>query len=107
MSVRDPFPLATALKGRIHEHVNALITGEPNNLVDQVNPITSELLRYWFQEDFCAVRPLNFHSGQRDAILSIIYAHEVLNARSLLDLYQELAPESMLQGGLLSELTAD
>ena len=105
MSVRNPFPLASALRQCLHDDESTLIQGEPSNLLDLVNPVTAELLRFWFQEDFCDVRPLNFHPGQRQAILSIIYAHEVLNSRSLLDLYQQVSPESLLQGGRLTELT--
>lgn len=105
MSIRDPFPVASALRQRLNDDEVALIQGESCDLLDLVNPVTAELLRFWFQENFCAVRPLNFHPGQRQAILSIIYAHEVLNSRSLLDLYQQVAPDALLQGGLLTELT--
>ncbi len=105
MSGRDPFPLASALRQRLHDDEAALIRGEPCKLLDLVNPVTAELLRFWFQEDFSAVRALNFHPGQRQAILAIIYAHEVLNARGLLDLYQQVAPDALWKGGLLTELT--
>ena len=105
MSARDAFPLATALNRVLAPAISPLIHGDSSDLLGLVNPVTSELLRFWFQEDFCSVRPLNFHVGQRQAILSIIYAHEVLGARSLLDLYKQVAPDALLQGGLLSELS--
>lgn len=56
-----------------------------------MTPTTAELLKFWFQQDYCDLRPLNFHEGQRAAILHIIYAHEVIGARSLRELYEAMA----------------
>ncbi|MET4781792.1 DEAD/DEAH box helicase family protein [Glaciihabitans sp. UYNi722] len=103
--LRDVFPLAENLALRYIEDVPALRAGAPNALAEKVTTITAELLRWWFQDDYCDVRPLNFHDGQRDAILSIIYAHEVLGSTSLLDLYQKVALEAMLEGELLGEVS--
>ena len=101
----DRFPLAENLTLRYIDDAHALRAGAPNALIDNVTPITAELLRWWFQQDYCDVRPLNFHDGQRDAILAIIYAHEVLGSTSLLDLYQKVALDEMLEGGLLGEVS--
>ncbi len=60
------------------------------SLLAQVSPVTQELLRYWFSAALCANRDVNFHEGQRRAILNVIYCHEVLRARSLLERYQKL-----------------
>jgi len=105
VSFRDPFPLATGLAARVNDQIPDLVTGQPTELMDQVTPVTAELLRYWFQQDYCDLRFLNFHEGQRSAILHVIYAHEVLGTRRLRDLYQEVAAEAMLEGGTLGEVT--
>ena len=105
MSARDPFPLATAISAQVRESIAALERGESSSLLDAVTPVTRELLRFWFQRDFCDVRQLNFHQGQRAALIAVIYAHEVLGARSLRDLYEKVAPDAMLEGGLLGEVS--
>lgn len=102
---RDPFPLATGLAQRVDHQVPDLVLGQPTELLTQVTPVTAELLKYWFQQDYCDVRLLNFHEGQRSAILHIIYAHEVLGTKRLRDLYTAVAPESMLEGRTLSQVT--
>ncbi|TFB73644.1 restriction endonuclease subunit R [Cryobacterium flavum] len=72
--------------------------------MEQVTPVTAELIKFWFQQDFCDLRLRNFHSGQRSAILHIIYAHEVLKAANLEDLYREIAGDALLQGETLGEV---
>ena len=107
MSVNDQFPLASALRQRLQESERELTAGEPCYLLEEVTPVTVELLCFWFQPEFCEMRPLNFHPDQRQAILSIIYAHEVLNSRSLLDFYQQIAPKALLRNGLLVRRSSD
>ena len=46
---------------------------ESGELLTQVTPVTAELLKYWFSEEYCSLRRQNFHEGQRQAILNIIY----------------------------------
>jgi len=65
-------------------------------ILDQVSETTAELLKWWFQADFQDARSFNFHPGQRQALLNVIYAHEVLGINTLQDLYQVAAPEVML-----------
>lgn len=101
------FPLAAGLSAIVDAQIPDLVAGFDPELMHQVTPVTSELLRFWFQQDFCDVRFLNFHAGQRAAVLNIIYAHEVLGARSLSELYQLAAPEAMLDGSVLGEVTRD
>lgn len=103
----DLFPLATGLAELVDPQIPDLVAGQEPEMLHQVTPTTAELLRYWFQQDFCDVRMLNFHEGQRSAILQVIYAHEVLGARTLSDLYQAAAPEAMLDGTVLGEVTRD
>ncbi|WGD37403.1 DEAD/DEAH box helicase family protein [Lysinibacter sp. HNR] len=90
MNHSPEFPLAENISLRLSHSVPELIAGAPNKLLAEVTPVTAELLRFWFEEEHCATRDINFHSGQRDAILAIIYAHEVLGTTNLHDLYIKL-----------------
>lgn len=101
------FPLAAGLAALVEPQVVGLLAGTEPELLGQVTPTTAQLLRFWFQHDFCDVRDLNFHEGQRTAILNVIYGHEVLGATTLSELYQAVAPEAMLDGGVLGEVTRD
>lgn len=101
------FPLADGLAAILNPQIPDLVDGFEPALLEQVTPVTAELLRFWFQQDYCDVRLLNFHEGQRAAILHVIYAHEVLGARTLSELYQLAAPDAMLDGGVLGEVTRD
>ncbi|WP_032389484.1 DEAD/DEAH box helicase family protein [Rhodococcoides fascians] len=99
------FPLATALKRILDSQIPDLVKGQSTALLDEVTPVTAELLKFWFGEDYCIQRDLNFHSGQRAAILHIIYAHEVIKSNTLEGLYRQLAADSLLEGGTLGEVT--
>jgi type III restriction enzyme len=99
------FPLADAISERLGPDVAALTCGQQSDLLGAVTPVTAELLKFWFQEDYCQLRTLNFHEGQRSAILNIIYAHEVLKTRRLRDLYETVAPDALLVGGTLGEVS--
>lgn len=103
----ERFPLAEAIAAATAEDVQAIVAGEPSTLIDTVTPVTAELLKWWFQDDFVQMRPeLNFHEGQRDAIIAVIYAHEVLAAENLFDLYEKVARDDILVDGRLGEVTA-
>jgi type III restriction enzyme len=101
------FPLADGLSALVDDQIPDLVGGLEPELLGQVTPITAELLRFWFQQDYCDVRDLNFHEGQRAAILHVIYAHEVLGTKTLSELYQVVAPDAMLDGGVLGEVTRE
>ncbi|MBP3711054.1 MAG: DEAD/DEAH box helicase family protein [Bacteroidaceae bacterium] len=78
---------------RLSEVVNeAWASGE---LMERVTPTTQELLRFWFSEEYCSLRSRNFHAGQRQAILNIIYLHEVLGVRNVLEYYEKVTPDLM------------
>lgn len=62
-------------------------------MLAQVTPITAHLLNYWFGEARCDQRTLNFHEGQRQAILNVIYLHEVLRSTTVLDHYTKITPD--------------
>lgn len=65
---------------------SALANGE---FLQKVSPVTQDLLKYWFSPTFCDERRINFHEGQKQAILNIIFCHEVLRTTSVFDMYQQ------------------
>lgn len=103
----DNFPLATGLSRLVTPQIDDLVAGRDPEFLHQVTPTTAELLKFWFQQDYCDIRQLNFHEGQRAAILHVIYAHEVLGVTRLQDLYEAVARDAMLDGGVLGEVTRD
>ncbi|OQZ00223.1 MAG: restriction endonuclease subunit R [Candidatus Brocadia sp. UTAMX2] len=66
--------------------------------LEKATPITQDLLRFWFSDAFTETRHVNFHDGQRQAILNTIYAHEILRPESVFDLY------SMISNEILAEM---
>lgn len=95
--------LAKGLTAKAEEVCIGLEIGEAD-ILDQVSEITAELLKWWFQSDFQDTREVNFHPGQRQALLNVIYAHEVLGITSLQDLYQIAAPEVILASAREAEI---
>ena len=87
------------LAKRLSETVND--AWERGELLEQVTPTTQELLKFWFSEEYCSLRNRNFHAGQRQAILNIVYLHEVLKVKNVLDYYEQITPDMMA----LSDLT--
>ena len=105
----DQLALAKGLTQRANGLVIGLDFGEAE-LLELVTPTTADLLKWWFGEDMVSARDgLNFHDGQRQAILNTIVAHEVLGADhmewSLLNLYKTAAPEALLTGKRLEEVS--
>lgn len=101
-SIND-LSLAKGLTAKVEEACAGLETGEAP-ILDHVSEITAELLKWWFQTEFQDARTFNFHPGQRQALLNVIYAHEVLGIASLQDLYQIAAPDVMLTSTRDSEI---
>ena len=56
--------------------------------LEQVTPTSATLLKYWFYDAHQESRFLNFHKGQRQAILNTIYLHEILKVKTVLDIYE-------------------
>ncbi len=104
--VADTFPLAEELWLRIADDVAAIEAGASCGLLERVTPTTARLLRHWFARDIAATRMANFHAGQRDAILAVVYAHEVVGADDLLGLYERIAPARLRLDGLREEVAA-
>lgn len=81
------------LAKRLSETVNA--AWESGELLEQVTPTTQDLLKFWFSEEYCSLRNRNFHIGQRQAILNIVYLHEVMGVKNVMEYYEQLTPDLM------------
>ncbi|WP_024510060.1 DEAD/DEAH box helicase family protein [Bradyrhizobium sp. ARR65] len=101
-SIND-LPLAKGLTAKVEEVCAGLETGQAP-ILEQVSETTAELLKWWFQSEFQDARSFNFHLGQRQAVLNVIYAHEVLGTTTLQDLYQIAAPDVLLASTRDSEI---
>ncbi|MEO8382589.1 MAG: DEAD/DEAH box helicase family protein [Acidobacteriota bacterium] len=76
--------------------------------VEQVTPTTARLLRFWFSPEQETEREVNFHAGQRQAILNVIYLHEIAKAESPRDAYAKIAADLLASGsGALEELGSE
>jgi len=114
-AAQDQLALAAALTAKAQQLCLGLESGAAD-ILELVTPTTADLLQWWFGEDMVTARGgegrgLNFHAGQKQAILNAIVAHEVMGAGqetwSLLDLYRAAAPEALLTGTRMSEVSAD
>jgi type III restriction enzyme len=106
----DQLALSAGLTAKTHALCLGLESGAAD-ILELVTPTTAELLMWWFGEDMVAARAgLNFHAGQKQAILNAIVAHEVLGAGqenwTLLDLYRAVAPDALLAGTRLTEVAS-
>ncbi|MCF0168526.1 MAG: DEAD/DEAH box helicase family protein, partial [Bacteroidales bacterium] len=68
---------------------------ESGEMMSKVTPTTAELLRFWFMEPFTDERAMNFHIGQKQAILNIIYLHEIVGVSKVIDIYSHVMPDQM------------
>jgi type III restriction enzyme len=90
-------------------HLSKILTKKVNEsfasgeLFSSVSPTTQKLLSFWLDDDFCNNREVNFHTGQKQAILNIIYLHEVLQINSIKDAYAKFDYE-ILQSFLESNI---
>ncbi|MFZ5995457.1 MAG: DEAD/DEAH box helicase [Thermodesulfobacteriota bacterium] len=66
---------------------------EGGGFLAKATPVTQDLLRFWFNDSFCDARSINFHAGQREAILNTIYLHEILKTDSVFDMYTSVNDE--------------
>lgn len=99
----DQLALAAALTQRAQQLCLGLEHGDAE-ILELVTPATAELLRWWFADDACQSRAFNFHAGQRQVILNVIVAHEVLDSPDLADLYRQVCPDALLRGDRLAEI---
>lgn len=80
---------------------------DDGSFIEKVTPTTRTLLTYWFDTAFSDLRNLNFHAGQRQAILNAIYINEVLKKERVFDVYEALAPQLLLVRGSGLEYLSD
>lgn len=91
------------LASQITSQVNVL--RESEELLELVTPTTAELLRYWFDESYMDMRgTLNFHDGQKQAILNTIYCHEVLQVENVSDMYNKVHSTLDLEEGIIEDI---
>lgn len=90
------------LANKITKNVNEL--WKSGEFLELVTLTTKELLTYWFCEPHTTNRDINFHKGQKQAILNTIYLHEILKVESVLDIYQKI--DSILLNEINIELLA-
>lgn len=79
--------LADALGGEVQAWVEQ---GWPG-----VTKTTLEIFNYWFKRDEDAVE--RFHPCQQRAIETLVYCHEILQAKTLQEVFERVAPESIYQ----------
>lgn len=63
----------------------------------KATPITADLLRFWFMPPHIETRAINFHEGQKQAILNAIYLHEIIGTKSVKDVYENIDFELLTQ----------
>lgn len=63
---------------------------ESGSFLAKTTPVTQDLLRFWFNDVFCDARSINFHDGQKQAILNTIYLHEIAKTDSVADMYSHV-----------------
>ena len=83
----NPLKMAKLLSDEVNK------SWEDGTFLEEVSPITQDLLKFWFDSAFSDMRDINFHEGQKQAILNIIYLHEVLNVKNVIELYLKTNPE--------------
>lgn len=66
---------------------------ESGSFIAKTTPVTQDLLRFWLHNSFCDARSINFHEGQKQAILNTIYLHEILKTDSVFDMYSAVSDE--------------
>jgi len=79
--------LADALEGEVRAWVEQ---GWPG-----VTKTTLEIFNYWFKRDEDADE--KFHPCQQRAIETLVYCHEILRAKTLQEVFERVAPESIYQ----------
>ncbi|MFQ5753317.1 MAG: DEAD/DEAH box helicase family protein, partial [bacterium] len=97
---QTPLQFARDITAKVND---AWLSGE---FLEKVSPTTKQLLTYWFDERYVENRDLNFHEGQKQAILNVIYLHEVLKTKNIFEAYEQIAPDLLLESNSgLSEIS--
>lgn len=92
IGTRDiPLKLAEAITARVKAE------WESGAMLEKVSSTTRDLLTFWFLLPHTETRTVNFHDGQRQAILNVIYLREILKAETVADVYESVEPELLAQ----------
>jgi len=67
---------------------------ESGEFLTLVTPTTADLIKFWLCEPHIEI---NFHRGQKQAILNTIYLHEILKVSSVLEIYEKIDKELILK----------
>lgn len=86
--------LAYELTGQVQEAF------ENGSMLEAVTPVTQDLLKYWFMEPYTEERSKNFHIGQKQSILNIIYLHEVLGICDVREIYEKVNEDLLAECNL-------
>lgn len=90
--------ISLELASRLTEQVKTAF--ENGSLLDAVTPVTQDLLKFWFMGPYTEERSKNFHEGQKQSILNIIYLHEVLQVTTVEEIYRQVAPDLLAECNL-------
>jgi len=90
-----PTPINTGTRDiplRLANLITALVNAEWESVdfLEKVSPVTQDLLRFWFHDSFCENRNINFHEGQKQAILNVVYLHEILKIENVFEIYENI-----------------
>ncbi|MDX9703023.1 MAG: DEAD/DEAH box helicase family protein [Candidatus Auribacterota bacterium] len=86
-----PLKFASALTNRVNQ------VWENGDFIVNTSPVTQDLLKFWFEQVYCDTRSINFHVGQRQAILNTIYVHEILKSEAVSDMYQMINEDLLVE----------
>ena len=71
------------------------------SFIQNVTPITKDLLQFWDPKGNFSDRKFNFNEGQWQAILNTIYVHEILKVKNVKDLYKNTDSELLAELDIL------
>lgn len=85
IGTRDiPLKLAKGITQKVND---SWVSGE---MLAKVSSVTQDLLKFWFCQPHTETRYVNFHEGQRQAILNAIYLHEIVGVKSVKEIYDNI-----------------
>ena len=79
-----PLKLASSITQKVND---SWASGE---MLSKVSLVTQDLLKFWFREPHIETRYINFHDGQKQAILNAIYLHEIIGIKSVKEIYDNI-----------------
>ena len=82
---------------RLTDIVNSQFDLKNESFTEKLTPYTKDLLKYWFEDGFCENRNINFHKGQKQAIINTIYVYEILKPATVFDMYSLVDDEILAE----------